>query len=476
MHDRELIPRPKVFSALLVCPTPQVRRCETVRVSDARVRYARNGAVSLAYRVIGEADTTVVWTPGAARNVESFDDPASPFAMLAKQLSHVARLVVWDMRGGGLSDAATHVPPLTERVEDLRSVMDAADVESATMFGFSEGGAVSALFAATYPERVRSLVLFGTAARFSQALPDFPWGLTPAEVAARAAEIDDKWGSGALSDVFLGEAADTPGMREWVGKIQRYMHTPTMARMTWQALMNVDIRSVLEDIRAPTLVLARPDDQLVPADAAAALAADISGAQLRTLPAGAHNTFDIFDLLGTHIVDFLGDTSRVAPSDRVLATVVFTDIVGSTEQLTTAGDAHWRGQLDAHDQLVDATLAQRGGRRVNHTGDGVFALFDGPTAAARWALELVPALAARGIRIRVGVHVGECEKRGEDWSGMAVHVGARIAALAGPGQILASRTVRDLSAGSGLIFEHLGAQRLKGVPEDIDIFCVAEPS
>jgi pimeloyl-ACP methyl ester carboxylesterase/class 3 adenylate cyclase len=445
-------------------------------VSDARVRYARNGAVSLAYRVIGEADTTVVWTPGAARNVESFDDPASPFAMLAKQLSHVARLVVWDMRGGGLPDAATHVPPLTERVEDLRSVMDAADVESATMFGFSEGGAVSALFAATYPERVRSLVVFGTAARFSQALPDFPWGLTPAEVAARAAEIDDKWGSGALSDVFLGEAADTPGMREWVGKIQRYMHTPTMARMTWQALMNVDIRSVLEDIRAPTLVLARPDDQLVPADAAAALAADISGAQLRTLPAGAHNTFDIFDLLGTHIVDFLGDTSRVAPSDRVLATVVFTDIVGSTEQLTTAGDAHWRGQLDAHDQLVDATLAQRGGRRVNHTGDGVFALFDGPTAAARWALELVPALAARGIRIRVGVHVGECEKRGEDWSGMAVHVGARIDALAGPGQILASRTVRDLSAGSGLIFEHLGAQRLKGVPEDIDIFCVAEPS
>jgi pimeloyl-ACP methyl ester carboxylesterase len=153
-----------------------------MQVNDARVRYARNGPVQLAYRVFGDAEITVVWTPGTARNVESFDDPAHPFATLAKQLSQVARLVVWDMRGGGLSDAATHVPPLTERVEDLRTVMDAAGVEAATMFGFSEGGAASALFAATYPERVRSLVLFGTAARFSQALPDFPWGLTPAEV------------------------------------------------------------------------------------------------------------------------------------------------------------------------------------------------------------------------------------------------------------------------------------------------------
>jgi class 3 adenylate cyclase len=366
------------------------------------------------------------------------------------------------------------VPPLTERVEDLRTVMDAAGVEAATMFGFSEGGAASALFAATYPERVRSLVLFGTAARFSQALPDFPWGLTPAEVEARAAESDNDWGSGALSDIFVGEAADTPGLREWLGKIQRSMHTPTMARLTWQALMNVDIRGVLNDIRAPTLVLARPDDRLVPLEAAAALAAGIGDAQFRTLPAGAHNMFDIIDLLGEQIVEFVCDTRAVAASERVLATVVFTDIVGSTEQLSTAGDAHWRGQLDAHDELVDATLAEHGGRRAKHTGDGVFALFDGPTKAALWALGLVPALAARAIRIRVGIHVGECEKRGEEWSGMAVHVGARIAALAGPGQILASRTARDLSAGSGLIFDHLGTHRLKGLPEDIDIFCVAK--
>jgi pimeloyl-ACP methyl ester carboxylesterase/class 3 adenylate cyclase len=443
-----------------------------VQVSDAAVRYARNGSVCLAYRVFGEAETTVVWTPAAARNVESFDDPTSPFARLAKQLSQATRLVVWDMRGGGLSDAATHVPPLTERVEDLRTVMDAAGVECATLFGFSEGGAASALFAATYPERVRSLVLFGTAARFSQALPDFPWGLTPTEVAARAAEIDNDWGSGALSDLFSGDAADTPGMREWAGKIQRSMHTPTMARLTWQALMNADIRGVLDDIRVPTLVLARPDDQLVPLEAAAALAAGIRDAQFRTLPAGAHNTYD---LVGEYIVEFVCDTRRVAASERVLATVVFTDIVGSTEQLTAAGDAHWRGQLDAHDELVDLTLAEHGGHRVKHTGDGVFALFDGPTKAALWALGLVPALAARGIRIRVGIHVGECEKRGEEWSGMAVHVGARIAALAGPGQITASRTVRDLSAGSGLIFEHLGSHRLKGLPEDIEIFCVAKP-
>lgn len=444
-------------------------------VSDARVHYARNGPVCLAYRVFGEAGNTVVWTPSSARSVESFDDPTSPFGSLARQLSQVTRLVVWDMRGSGLSDAASHMPPLSERVEDLRTVMDAAQVESATMFGFSEGGAASALFAATYPDLVRSLVLFGTAARFSQDLPDFPWGLTAAEAEARAVEIDDNWGSGALDDIFLGEAADTPGMREWSGKIQRSMHTPTTARLAWQALMNVDIRGVLQDIRVPTLVLARLDDPLVPLDAAAALASGIRGAEFRTLPAGAHNMVDIFDLLAAQVVEFVCDTGAAATTERVLAAIVFTDIVGSTEQLASAGDAHWRGRLDAHDELVDASLDAHGGRRAAHTGDGVFALFDGPTKAAQWALELVPALAARGIRIRAGIHVGECEKRGEEWSGMAVHVGARIAAFAGPGQVLASRTVRDLSAGSSLIFEHLGTHRLKGLPEDIEIFCLARP-
>ncbi len=399
-------------------------------MSDARVRYARNGSVCLAYRVFGEADNTVVWTPGAARSVESFDDPASPFGTLARQISQATCLVVWDMRGGGLSDAATHVPPLSERVDDLRTVMDAARVESATLFGFSEGGAASALFAATYPDRVRSLVLFATAARFSQDLPDFPWGLTGAQVKARTAEIDDDWGSGALTDLLLGDAADTPGMRDWVGRAQRLMHTPTMARLTWQGLMNVDIRSVLHEMHAPTLVLARPDDQLVSLDAAAALASGIRDAQLRTLPPGAHNMFDVFDLLRTQVVEFACDTAGAATSERVLAAVVFTDIVGSTEQLASAGDAHWRGQLDAHDELVDASLEAHGGRWAAHTGDGVFALFDGPTKAALWALDLVPALAARGIRIRAGIHVGDCEKRGNEWSGMAVHVGARIAAFA----------------------------------------------
>src|SRR5258707_13085607 len=168
------------------------------------------------------------------------------------------------------------------------------------MFGFSEGGATSVLFAATYPQRVRSLVVYGTAARFSQELPDFPWGLTPARVEERMAEIDNDWGSGALSDIFFGEAADTPGMRDWVGKIQRSMHTPSMARLTWQALMNIDIRGVLQDIRTPTLVLARPDDQLAPPEAAAALAAGITGAQFRTLHHGAHHKFDIFDLIVAH--------------------------------------------------------------------------------------------------------------------------------------------------------------------------------
>ena len=325
-------------------------------------------------------------------------------------------------------------------------MMDAVGVESATMFGFSEGGATSVLFAATYPQRVPSLVVYGTAARFSQELPAFPWGLTPAQVAERAAEIDDDWGSGALSDILFGEAADTPGMREWIGKIQRSMHSPTMARLTWQALMNVDIRGILHDIRTPTLVLARADGQLVPPDAAAALAAGIRGAQFHMLPPGAHNTLDIFDLVGARVLEFVCDTGSAAPSERVLTTVVFTDIVGSTEQLTAAGDAHCRAQLDAHDQLVDAMLPKYGRRRAEHTGDRVFALSTDQRmrGGARWT-SFQPS--QRGEFESAWHSVGECEKRGEESSGMAIHVGARIGSLAGPGEILPSRTARDLSAG-----------------------------
>jgi pimeloyl-ACP methyl ester carboxylesterase/class 3 adenylate cyclase len=443
-------------------------------MSVGPVRYARNGDTRLAYRVWGDGDPTLVWIPGWVSNVDLFDDPTSPFSAIAAQLARVARLIVWDKRGTGLSDPVTHPPPLDERMDDLHAVLDAAEVDCAALFGVSEGGPLSILFAATFPERVRSLVLYGATPRPTQELPDFPWGFTPAQADALLDNIDAHWGEGAMAELFFGQHADVPGVRELWGRYERAGASPTMAKLLVQAYMEVDVRGVLAGVRTPTLVLARPGDQFVPVEAAAALAAGIPNAQLRTLSPGAHLPIDIVDELVSEILEFVCQCPAFTNAERVLTTVFFTDIVSSTEQLSARGDERWRHQLDIHDELVDNVLVKYGGKRAKHTGDGVFALFDGPTKAARCGLELVPALATRGINIRAGVHVGECERRGDEWSGMAVHVGARIGALAGPGEVLTSRTVRDLSAGSGLIFEDLGAHQLKGLPERTNVFRVTE--
>jgi class 3 adenylate cyclase len=317
----------------------------------------RNGDVRLAYRVFGDSAPVMVWSPGwVVSNVYTIDEPSSPYKRLIDIVSRTCRLVMWDRRGTGHSDPAGDVLTLDARVDDLRAVIDALGVDRPVLVGSSEGGSISILFAARDPERVSLLALYATAARFSQDLPSFPWGFTPAEIESHLDEIDCHWSE--------------------------------------------------------------------PAD------------------------------------------------ERILKTVMFTDIVGSTEKLSQQGDTRWRHQLDNHDKVVDHVVASHDGVRANHTGDGIFALFDAPTRAARCALELVPALGARGIPIRVGIHTGECERRGTEWSGLAVHTGARIEAMASAGEILASRTVRDLSAGSGLKFDNLGPQRLRGLPEDIEVFRV----
>jgi pimeloyl-ACP methyl ester carboxylesterase/class 3 adenylate cyclase len=437
-------------------------------MGDRRVRYARNGSVRLAYREFGEGDTTLVWNPGWFSNVDLVDEPTSPLTAVVEQLAEVTRTIVWDKRGTGLSDPATHVPPLDERMDDLRAVLDAAGVDRPALFGMSEGGPMSLLFAATHPERVHSLVMYGVSARFSQDLPDYPWGFTAEQKAEHLEVIESHWGEGALAELFFGEFADIPGFRDFYGRVQRVSASPTMAAWLWEALLEIDVRGILGSIRAPTLVLARPGDRISSLEGAKALAAAIPGAQFKTLPEGPHSLVD--DAVASAILDFVCGTSTNAVDERMVKTVLFTDIVSSTELLSARGDAQWRRQLNAHDKVVDWLLEKYGGHRAKHTGDGVFALFDGPTKAARCALELIPALATTGIRIRAGVHTGECERRGDEWSGMAVHTGARIGALAGAGEVLASRTVRDLSAGSGLIFENLGPQHLKGLPEAVDVY------
>jgi class 3 adenylate cyclase/predicted alpha/beta hydrolase len=440
------------------------------------VRYARNGDVRLAYRVFGDAGPVLVWTPGwVVSNVDTIGEPDSPYARLIDLVSQSMQFVMFDRRGTGLSDPTNHPLSLDERIDDLRAVVDAIGVERPVLVGSSEGGCVSILFAARYPERVSFLSTYGSAARFSQELPDFPWGFAPAEVDAQIDAIDRDWGDGALAELFYGETADIPGVRQMFGRLQRSIASPTTAKLGWRAFMDIDVRSVLAAVRTPTLVVARQGDRLVPFEAAKALAAAIPNARLHELPPGPHNGFDALDELFEAVLAFVSDNPSAPPEERILKTAMFTDIVGSTEKLSARGDTHWRHQLNIHDSLVDHTLTKHGGVRANHTGDGVFALFDAPTRAAKCALELVPELAARGIPIRVGLHTGECERRGDEWSGMAVHTGARIGAMGAAGEVLASRTVRDLSVGSGLLFESLGPQRFKGLPEDVDVFRVTKP-
>ena len=245
---------------------------------------------------------TLVWNPGWLSNVDLVDEPASPITAVAEQLAEATRLIVWDKRGTGLSDPASHVPPLDERMDDLHAVLDAADVDRPAFFGMSEGGPMSLLFAATYPQRVHSLVMYGVAARVSQELPDYPWGFTAEEKAEHLEAIENHWGEGALAELFFGEIADIPGFRELYGRYQRVSASPTMAAWLWQSLLEIDVRGILGSIRAPTLVLARPNDRIAPVAAATALAAAIPGAQIKTLPDGPHSLVD--DVVGAAVLDF----------------------------------------------------------------------------------------------------------------------------------------------------------------------------
>jgi class 3 adenylate cyclase len=370
-----------------------------------------------------------------------------------------------------LSDPVMRAPTLDDRLRDLVCVLDAVEVEHADLYGIFTGGMPSIALAVADPTRVRSMFLYATAARFTQDPPEFPWGFTESEVDARAEDIEDRWGEGTLADLILGAPADVPGVKEQWGRVESSLASPAMAALLWRTYLREDVRDLIGRVTVPTLVAARPDDRMVPFEASAALADGIPGAKFLPLPPGAHAAFDLVDVMTSHILDFCERPSATS-DERVLATVFFTDIVGSTEQLGAAGDKHWSRQLDLHDQIVDRLLSKYGGRRVNHTGDGVFALFDVPSTAARCALELVPTLAGRGLRIRTGIHVGECERRGDEWSGMAVHTGARVCGMAGAGEVLCTRTLRDLAAGAGLRFESLGPQQLKGMSEAVHVYRV----
>jgi pimeloyl-ACP methyl ester carboxylesterase len=440
-------------------------------VAAPETRYAKSGDLSIAYAAYGDGPDLVV-APGFISHLEvTREEPA--LAHFYDRLATFRRVITFDKRGTGLSDPVPDAPSLEENVEDLRAVMDAAGSERADVVGVSEGGAMAALFAAVDPERTRSLVLYGTFARVLWA-PDYPWGVS-AELHAQLLELAEaRWGDGMGLSAWAPSCADDVRMRAWWARFQRTAASPGMAHKVLALYPQIDIRAALGTIGVPTLVLHRRDDRMVNVAMGRYLAEHIPGAKLVELD-GADHLFWVgdADAILDEIEEFLTGVRRGPEPDRVLATVLFTDLVGSTEHAVELGDTRWRYLLESHQAQVRRQLERFRGREIKTTGDGFLATFDGPARAIRCAQAVVDQSRGLGLETRAGLHTGECELIDDDVGGIAVHIAARVAALADAGEVLVSSTVKDLVAGSGLTFADRGVHALKGVPDKWRLFAAA---
>jgi class 3 adenylate cyclase len=436
-----------------------------------QTHYAKSGDVHIAYQVSGKGPPDVVIVHGFVSNVELMWE--MPFTGPAlRRAEQFARVVCFDKRGTGLSDRSVGVPTLEERMDDVRAVMDAANVERASLWGISEGGPMCLLFAATYPERTSSLVLQGSFARLSQA-PDQPFGYPLEAVAPIVATFEEEWGTGAVLQNFFPSSAEDPEMRGVFARYERNSASPGAMVDIVKMLANIDVRSVLPTISAPVLVLHGARDSVVTVEHGRYLADHIEGARYIELTGDDH--LPIHDEEQRHfddIEEFLTGHRPDPISERVLKTVLFTDIVDSTATAGHFGDKDWRALLDRHDSIIRTEIDRFRGVEVNTTGDGFLAAFDGPARAVQCAMAAREGVGSVGLRIRAGVHTGECVERGGDLAGIAVHIAARVLASAKPGEVLVSRTVTDLVAGSGLSFIDRGEHELKGVPGDWQLFAV----
>lgn len=428
---------------------------------EAPIRYARSGEVNIAYQVTGEGPLDLVLVSGFVSHLDDdWQHPSS--ARLLERLGSFARLIRFDKRGTGLSDRAVGLPDFETRMDDVRAVMDAADSDRAALFGYSEGGPLGILFAATYPRRVQALVLYGTYAKRTGPDTDYPWCETAEERAAYAAAIERGWGV----EADLGRMA--PGADEsfakwWMARA-RASASPGSARDLVVMNSQADVRDVLPAVQAPTLVVHRAGDRDARVEEGRYIAAHIPGARFVELPGDTHVPFWEPDDVVDEIEEFLTGVRPTRVADRVLATILFTDLVGSTERVRELGDSAWAELLERHHQVVRRELARFGGEEIDTAGDGFLALFDGPARAIRCALAIRDGLAGLGLEVRAGVHTGEVERpHGGGPRGIAVHVGARIAAAGSAGDVLVSVTTRDLVAGSGLAFTDRGEIELKGI-------------
>jgi pimeloyl-ACP methyl ester carboxylesterase len=435
-------------------------------------RYARSGDVNIAYQVFGEGPRDFVMVPGWVSNVEVFwEDP--PMARFLERLASFSRVILFDKRGTGLSDRVTDMPNLETRMDDVRAVMDAVGSSRAALFGNSEGGAMCALFAATYPERTTGLILANSYARRIWA-PDYPWGTPRQEWDAFVEETVRHWGGPVGLDVRAPSRAGDPLFRDWWARFLRMSASPGASRAILLMNADIDVRPILPTIRVPTLVLHGARERNVPVQAGRYLAEHIPDARYVELPGADHIPWgEDAETILDEVEEFLTGVRRGAEPDRILATVLFTDIVDSTRKAGELGDRRWRDLLNAHHGLVREQLSKFRGREIDTAGDGFLSTFDGPARGIRAACAMTEGVRQLGLDVRAGLHTGECEVMGSKLGGIAVHIGARIAGLAQGGEVLVSGTVKDLVAGSGLRFEDRGTHALKGVPGEWHIFAVA---
>jgi pimeloyl-ACP methyl ester carboxylesterase len=441
------------------------------------VHYAKSGELQIAYQVTGDGPVDLVWTAGASSNLDLFWEQPR-FVRVFERLATFTRFIIFDKRGTGLSDRPDHLATLEERIDDIRAVMDAAGSDRAHLLGVSEGGSMAMLFAATYPARTRSLLIHGALPRWSWA-SDWPWGETPDE-------REEYWRRSAAQNYhpdyasvrwrrWAGEELwSDPAFCDWWTRFGRSGGTPASRRALDEMNDLIDVRPVLAAINVPTLVIVREDDPVAPLEAVRAYTATIPNARLKVLPGTGHLFIDSqWEEWAAAVEEFVTGTTSPIRTDRFLATLASADIVGSTELIAKIGDRAWRDVLDRHYELAARRLATYAGVEVDRAGDGMLARFDGPARAIAWARSLLAEDRAIGLTTRAGVHTGEVELAGGGVRGMAVHIAARVGALAGPGEILVSSTVKDLVAGAGFSFQDRGTHTLKGVPEDKQVFAVA---
>ena len=437
-------------------------------------RYARSGSVSIAYQVVGDGPRDLVFVGGWVSHLESgWDEPL--LARFRRRLASFSRLILFDKRGTGMSDRVpdANLPTLEQRMDDVRAVMDAAGSERAALFGQSEGASMAILFAATYPERTTAVVTFGAfASRIRH--PDYPWAPTTEERQRFYELIERDWGGEMDMTELAPSMAHDDGFRRRLSTLLRLSASPGAALALARMNTEIDVRGILSAIRVPTLIMHRTGDRDANIEEGRYIAARIPGAKFLELPGPDHlpwvgDQAEVVD----EIEEFLTGIRPAPEPDRVLSTVLFTDIVGSTERASSLGDSAWRDVLEQHHASVRRELERFRGQEITTTGDGFLATFDGPARAVRCAVAIRDRLHESGLEVRAGVHTGECERMGDNIGGLAVHIGSRVAGLAGAGEVLASSTVKDLVSGSGIVFEDRGAHSLKGIPGEWRVFRVA---